>query len=160
MGCTVETLPSWAFSLSLPTSPRVFLSLSGIRLPSCELLYGAAQRPKVASEEPKPTNKHPKGLPESSLQMRWQSGGHAAGNYHERPRSGHPAELRWIPDLRRCHVGKFWDRQLTQHSLVGWHHRLYRQEFEQAPGAGDGQGGLACCSPWGRKELDTTERLN
>ena len=44
--------------------------------------------------------------------------------------------------------------------MVRWHHRLNRHEFEQAPGAGDGQGSLACCSPWGRKESDKTERLN
>ena len=44
--------------------------------------------------------------------------------------------------------------------MVGWHHQLNGHEFEQASGAGDGQGGLACCSPWCRKELDTTERLN
>ena len=44
--------------------------------------------------------------------------------------------------------------------MVGWHHRLDGHVFEQAPGVGDGQGGLACCSPWGRKELGTTERLN
>ena len=42
---------------------------------------------------------------------------------------------------------------------VGWHHRLKGHEFELALGDGDGQGGLACCSPWGRKESDTTERL-
>ena len=40
---------------------------------------------------------------------------------------------------------------------VGWHHRLNGREFEQAPGHGEGQGGLACCSPWGPKESDTTE---
>ena len=39
-------------------------------------------------------------------------------------------------------------------------HRLSGHEFEQTPGVGDGQGGLACCGPWGRKEADTTERLN
>ena len=44
--------------------------------------------------------------------------------------------------------------------MVGWHHQLDEHEFEQALGVGDGQGGLACCSPWGRKELDRTERLN
>ena len=44
--------------------------------------------------------------------------------------------------------------------MVGWHHRLDGHEFEQAPGVGDGQGSLECCSPWGRKESDTTERLN
>ena len=43
---------------------------------------------------------------------------------------------------------------------IGWHHRLDGQEFEQALGVGDGQEGLACCSPWGRKESDTTKRLN
>ena len=44
--------------------------------------------------------------------------------------------------------------------MVGWHHRLDGHGFEQTPGDGDGQGGLACCSPRGRKESDTTERLN
>ena len=39
-------------------------------------------------------------------------------------------------------------------------YRLHGHGFEQAPGAGDGQGGLACCSPWDHKEMDTTERLN
>ena len=44
--------------------------------------------------------------------------------------------------------------------LVGWHHRLNGHEFEQVLGDGEGQGGLACCSPWGRKEVDRTEQLN
>ena len=46
--------------------------------------------------------------------------------------------------------------------MVGWHHRLDGREFEQAPGVGDGQLGCcpACCSPWGRKDSDMTERLN
>ena len=44
--------------------------------------------------------------------------------------------------------------------MVGWHHQLNGHEFEKTLGVGDGQGGLVCCSPWGRKELDTTERLN
>ena len=44
--------------------------------------------------------------------------------------------------------------------LVGWHHQLDGHEFEQALGVGDGQGSLACCSPWGCKESDTTEELN
>ena len=44
--------------------------------------------------------------------------------------------------------------------MVGWHHQLNGHEFEQAPRDGEGQGSLACCSPWGYKELDTTERLN
>ena len=41
--------------------------------------------------------------------------------------------------------------------MVGWHHRLNGREFEQAPSFGDGQGNLACCSPWGLKELESTE---
>ena len=44
--------------------------------------------------------------------------------------------------------------------MVGWHHRLNGHEFEHAPGVGDGQGRLACCRPWGHKELDMTEQLN
>ena len=49
---------------------------------------------------------------------------------------------------------------MTEDEMVGWHHRLDGPEFEQAPGVGDGQGGLACCSPWGLKESDTAEQLN
>ena len=41
--------------------------------------------------------------------------------------------------------------------MVGWHHQLDEHEFEEAPGVGDGQGSLACCSPWGHKESDTAE---
>ena len=44
--------------------------------------------------------------------------------------------------------------------MIGWHHRLNGHEFEQTPGDSEGQGSLACCSPWGCKELDTTVRLN
>ena len=44
--------------------------------------------------------------------------------------------------------------------MVGWHHLLDGQEFEQGSGVGDGQGSLACCSPRGHKELNTTEKLN
>ena len=44
--------------------------------------------------------------------------------------------------------------------MVGWHHQLDGHRSEQAPGVGDGQGSLACCSPWGCKDLNTTERLN
>ena len=44
--------------------------------------------------------------------------------------------------------------------MVGWYHQLDGHEFKQAPGDGKGQGSLVCCSPWGRKESDTTEGLN
>ena len=48
---------------------------------------------------------------------------------------------------------------MTEDEMVGWHHALNGQEFEQAPGVGDWQGSLACCSLWSHKELDTTEQL-
>ena len=47
----------------------------------------------------------------------------------------------------------------TEDEVVGWHHRLDGHEFAQALGDGEGQGSLACCSPWGHKESDTTEQL-
>ena len=46
---------------------------------------------------------------------------------------------------------------MTEEEMVGWHHRPDGHEFEQAAGIGDGQGGLASCSPWGCKELYTPE---
>ena len=52
------------------------------------------------------------------------------------------------------------EKGMTEDEMVGWHHRLNGHWFEQAQRAGDGQGGLACCSLWGCKELDMTERLN
>ena len=44
--------------------------------------------------------------------------------------------------------------------MVGWHHQLNGHEFEKILEDGEGQGSLSCCSPWGHKELDMTERLN
>ena len=52
------------------------------------------------------------------------------------------------------------EKGMTEDEMVGWHNRLNGHEFGWTPGVGDGQGGLAFCSPWGRKELDMTERLN
>ena len=49
---------------------------------------------------------------------------------------------------------------MTEGEIIGWYHRLNGHEFEQASGVGDGQGSLACCSPWGCKELDTTEQIS
>ena len=49
---------------------------------------------------------------------------------------------------------------MTEDEMVGWHHRLDGHEFDKLWEVGDGQGSLACCSPWGHKELDTTEQLN
>ena len=49
---------------------------------------------------------------------------------------------------------------MTEDETAGWHHWLNGRESEWTPGVGDGQGGLACCDSWGRKESDTTEQLN
>ena len=49
---------------------------------------------------------------------------------------------------------------MTEDEMVGWHHQLNGHEFEQALGVGDGQGSLACHTPWGGKESDKTEQLN
>ena len=60
-------------------------------------------------------------------------------------------------------AGRAWGQEekgTTEDEMAGWHHWLDGQEFGWTPGVGGGQGGLACCNSWGRKELDTTERLN
>ena len=60
-------------------------------------------------------------------------------------------------------AGKDWrqeEKGTTEDEMVGWHHQLDGDEFEQALGIGDGQGSLVCCSPWGYKELDMAEWLN
>ena len=49
------------------------------------------------------------------------------------------------------------EKRATEDEMVGWHHRLHGHGFEQVLGVGDGQGGLARCWPWGRKESDMTE---
>ena len=49
---------------------------------------------------------------------------------------------------------------MTEDEMIGWHHKISAHEFEHALGDGEGQGSLVCCSPWDRKESDTTERLN
>ena len=49
---------------------------------------------------------------------------------------------------------------MTENEMVGWHHQLNGHESEQTLGNNAGQGGLACCNPWGHKELHTAEQLN
>ena len=74
----------------------------------------------------------------------------------------------WPPDVKNSleetlMLEKFEGRRRrgwTENEMVGWHHQLSGHEFEQAPKVGDGQGSLACCSPWGCKESDTAEQLN
>ena len=60
-------------------------------------------------------------------------------------------------------AGKDWgqeEKETTEDEMAGWHHGLDERESDWTPGVGDGQGGLACCDSWGRKESDTTEWLN
>ena len=74
----------------------------------------------------------------------------------------------WPPDVKNWLIGKVpdagkdwrWEKWMTEDEMVGWHHLLNGHEFEQVPGVGDGQGSLACCSPWGYNESDTTKQLN
>ena len=72
--------------------------------------------------------------------------------------------LMWrVDSLEKTDAGRDWGQEekgKTEDEMAGWHHRLYGHEFEWTPGVGDGQGGLACCDSWGRKESDMTERLN
>ena len=56
--------------------------------------------------------------------------------------------------------GRMQEEKRTTDEMVGWHHQLDGHELQQALGVGDRQGSLACCSPWGHKELDTSEWLN
>ena len=76
--------------------------------------------------------------------------------------------LLWPPSAKSWLIwkvtdaGKGWrqeEKGMTEDEMVGWHHQPNRHEFEWTPGVSDGQGGLACCSPWGHKESDTTEPL-
>ena len=78
-------------------------------------------------------------------------------------------QILWPPDVKSWLIGKDpdagtdWGQEekgTTEDEVVGWHHWLDGHEFEWTPGVGDGQGGLACCSSWLRKESNTTERLN
>ena len=75
----------------------------------------------------------------------------------------------WPPHVKSWLIGKDSDSRrgwgqeekgMTEDEMAGWHHQLDGREFEWTPGVGVGQGDLACCSSWGRKESDKTERLN
>ena len=75
----------------------------------------------------------------------------------------------WPLDVKNWLIGKDpdtwkdwrWEEKgTTENEMAGWHYWLNEHEFKWTPGVGDGQGGLACCDSWGRKESDTTELLN
>ena len=77
------------------------------------------------------------------------------------------ASILWSPDAKNELIGKDPDagkdrmqeeKGAAEDQMVAWHHQLNGHDFEQAPGDG-GAGSLACCSPWGHKESDTTEQL-
>ena len=79
------------------------------------------------------------------------------------------APILWLPDAKSWLIrkdpdaGKDWwqeEKGMTEVEMVGWHHWLNGRESEKTPGDSEGQGSLACCSPWDCKELDMTERLN
>ena len=79
------------------------------------------------------------------------------------------APILWPLNVKRWLIGKDSDagkdwrpeeKGMTEDEMVGWHHWLDGRESEWTPGVGDGQGGLACCDSWGRRESDTTEQLN
>ena len=110
---------------------------------------------------------------ESPLDCKEIQPAHPKGNqfwiFIGRTDAGAEAPILWPPAMKTwligkdLHAGKDWrqkEKGMTKDEMVGWHHRLNGDEFEQAPGVGDGQGSLACCSPWGHKELDTSEQLD
>ena len=75
----------------------------------------------------------------------------------------------WPPDVKNWLIGedpdagKDWGQEekwVTEDKIVGWHHWFNGHEFEQTPGDSEGQGSLACCSPWGCKESNMTKRMN
>ena len=76
------------------------------------------------------------------------------------------APILWPPDVKNrligkdCDAGKDWGQEekgATEDEMIGWYHQLIEHEFEQIQENSEGQGRLVCCSPWGQKELDTTE---
>ena len=93
------------------------------------------------------------------------SKGNQSWIFTERTDAEDGAPVLWPPDLKRglngkdSDVEKDWGQEekgTTEDETVGWYHRLNGHEFEQTPGDDEGQGSLACCSPWDCKELDTT----
>ena len=110
--------------------------------------------------------------PESSLDCKEIQPLHSKGDqswvFFERTDAKAEIPTLWPPLVKSWLIGKDSDvgrdwgqeeERMTEDEMAGWHHRLDEREFEWTPRDGDGQGGLACCDSWGRKESDTTERL-
>ena len=100
---------------------------------------------------------------------RLHGGGNQSWIFIGRTHAEAETPILWPPDAKNWLIGKDLDagkewrqeeKGTTEDETVGWHHWLDGHEFEQGSGVGDGQGSLVSCSPWGRKELDTTEGLN
>ena len=91
------------------------------------------------------------------------------GNQSWRTDAEAETPILWPFDVKSWLIGKdpdawkYWaqeEKGTTEDEMLGWHHWLNGHEFGWTPGVGDGQGGLACCSSYGHKELDTTKWLN
>ena len=111
---------------------------------------------------------------EKTLRVPWTAGEvHPKGNqswiFIGRTDAEAETPILWPPDIKSWLIwkdpdaGKDWGQEekgKTEDEMVGWHHWLNGHGFGWTLGVGDGQGGLACCSPWGLKESDTTEQMN
>ena len=141
------------------------LQLAGNLIPSMEWSW-------ATESSPPPTQDMQKTF-ESPLDSKEIKTVHPKGNqpwtFIGRTNAEAEAPVLWPPDVKSWlnrkdpDAGKDWrqeEKGTTEDEMVGWHHRLNGHEFEQTPGDGEGQGTLACCSPWGHKEEDMTERLN
>ena len=125
-------------------------------LPLCVWVSGIGPcSVETASEKRSPRTSYPPG---------WEAE-FAGGGISKLP----SAPVLWPPHAKSwligkdCDAGRDWGQEekgTTEYEMAGWHHWLVGCESEWTPGVGDGQGGLACCDSWGRKESDTTERLN
>ena len=94
-----------------------------------------------------------------SINMKFKPGGLSqgripgTGNENKKKKTGDILKELWIDWGQK-------EKGTTEDEMAGWHHWFDGRESEWTPGVGDGQGGLACCNSWVRKESDTTERLN
>ena len=144
------------------------------------------RRDTVTQEREKKAGSHGRWFQDQGIPEYWQEsnygdvlridvghGGSPKGNWPwifiGRTEAEAEAPVLWPPDAKSRltgkdpDAGKDWSREekgTTEDEMAGWHHRLAGYEFKQALGVGDGQGGLACCSPWGHREAATTERLS